>query len=100
MQLQALESVMCDLIKIRLMSIFLGVSFPTSPVILTFKNIFMMSHMALSAVSNFYITTVSLILSMFFIVFFCLYIIMYFELCIKHKLEIYFILLSLSIENK
>ena len=34
---EALESVMCDVIKIRLLSIsFLGVSFPTSPLILPF----------------------------------------------------------------
>ena len=34
------ESVMCDVIKISLLSIFLGVPFPTSPFILSFYTYF------------------------------------------------------------
>ena len=42
------ESVMCDVIKIRLNpSHFWGVFFPTSPLILPFRHMFMASHMTL-----------------------------------------------------
>ena len=47
---EALESVKCDIIKILSIIIhpFLGVFFPTSPLIPPFRRIFMTSHMTLS----------------------------------------------------
>ena len=53
MKLEALESVMCDVMNTRLYfsHFFFGVSFPTSSLDPYFKHIFMTSHMSLSSAS-------------------------------------------------